>query len=46
MGRRIGIVGGGIIGVALAHRITGMGLDVASDAVIIHLEGHCYLHVR
>jgi L-2-hydroxyglutarate oxidase LhgO len=29
MGRRIGIVGGGIIGVALAHRITGMGLDVA-----------------
>jgi (S)-2-hydroxyglutarate dehydrogenase len=27
--RRIGIVGGGIIGVALAHRITGMGLDVA-----------------
>jgi (S)-2-hydroxyglutarate dehydrogenase len=29
MGRRIGIVGGGIVGVALAHRITGMGLDVA-----------------
>jgi L-2-hydroxyglutarate oxidase len=27
--RRIGIVGGGIVGVALAHRITGMGLDVA-----------------
>ena len=27
--RRVGIVGGGIVGVALAHRITGMGLDVA-----------------
>src|SRR4029450_5642006 len=27
--RRIGIVGGGIVGVALAHRITGMGMDVA-----------------
>ena len=27
--RRIGIVGGGIVGVALAHRITGMGDDVA-----------------
>ena len=27
--RRIGIVGGGIVGVALAHRITGMGLDAA-----------------
>jgi L-2-hydroxyglutarate oxidase LhgO len=26
---RVGIVGGGIVGVALAHRITGMGLDVA-----------------
>src|SRR4029453_5326370 len=26
--RRIGIVGGGIVGVALAHRIAGMGLDV------------------
>ena len=27
--RRIGIVGGGIVGVALAHRIAGMGRDVA-----------------
>jgi (S)-2-hydroxyglutarate dehydrogenase len=27
--RRVGIVGGGIVGVALAHRIAGMGLDVA-----------------
>jgi (S)-2-hydroxyglutarate dehydrogenase len=27
--RRIGIVGGGIVGVALAHRLTGMGREVA-----------------
>ena len=27
--RRVGIVGGGIVGVALAHRIAGMGRDVA-----------------
>jgi (S)-2-hydroxyglutarate dehydrogenase len=27
--RRIGIVGGGIVGVALAHRLAGMGRDVA-----------------
>jgi L-2-hydroxyglutarate oxidase LhgO len=26
--KRIGIVGGGIVGVALAHRVAGMGLDV------------------
>ena len=25
---RVGIVGGGIVGVALAHRVAGMGLDV------------------
>ena len=28
MNRRIGIVGGGIVGVALAHRIAGMGRDL------------------
>ena len=34
--RRIGIVGGGIVGVALAHRIVGMGLDV--DVTVLEKE--------
>jgi len=40
--RRIGIVGGGIIGVALAHRITGMGMDVA--VTVLEKERSLALH--
>jgi (S)-2-hydroxyglutarate dehydrogenase len=40
--RRIGIVGGGIVGVALAHRITGMGLDV--DVTVLEKEPALALH--
>ena len=40
--RRIGIVGGGIVGVALAHRITGMGLDVA--VTVLEKEPDLALH--
>ena len=42
MNRRIGIVGGGIIGVALAHRITGMGMDVA--VTVLEKERSLALH--
>jgi L-2-hydroxyglutarate oxidase len=40
--RRIGIVGGGIVGVALAHRIAGMGLDVA--VTVLEKEPALALH--
>ncbi|HEV3463190.1 MAG TPA: L-2-hydroxyglutarate oxidase, partial [Actinomycetota bacterium] len=40
--RRIGIVGGGIVGVALAHRITGMGRDVA--VTVLEKEPDLALH--
>jgi L-2-hydroxyglutarate oxidase LhgO len=40
--RRIGIVGGGIVGVALAHRITGLGLDVA--VTVLEKEPDLALH--
>jgi L-2-hydroxyglutarate oxidase len=45
MGERVGIVGGGIVGVALARRIAGLGLDVAvtvlekEPALGIHQSG-------
>jgi L-2-hydroxyglutarate oxidase len=43
--RRVGIVGGGIVGIALAHRIAGMGRDVAvtvlekEQALALHQTG-------
>jgi (S)-2-hydroxyglutarate dehydrogenase len=40
--RRIGIVGGGIVGVALAHRITVLGLDVA--VTVLEKERSLALH--
>jgi (S)-2-hydroxyglutarate dehydrogenase len=40
--RRIGIVGGGIVGVALAHRITGLGPDVA--VTVLEKEPALALH--
>jgi L-2-hydroxyglutarate oxidase LhgO len=40
--RRVGIVGGGIVGVALAHRITAMGLDVA--VTVLEKEPALALH--
>jgi (S)-2-hydroxyglutarate dehydrogenase len=40
--RRIGIVGGGIVGVALAHRITGMGRDVA--VTVLEKEPELAMH--
>jgi (S)-2-hydroxyglutarate dehydrogenase len=40
--RRIGIVGGGIIGIALAHRVTGMGPDVA--VTVLEKEPALALH--
>jgi (S)-2-hydroxyglutarate dehydrogenase len=40
--RRVGIVGGGIVGVALAHRIVGMGLDVA--VTVLEKEPALALH--